>query len=133
MSKFNIIVRHKINNEVISGDVTFNNLSKMDYDDLDIIVSILYKTIGNKKNNIDFYGLDIFYCNECGHDELVLSVNDLSIFESIYKGLDTSYWRNENIDREKFNKERKDYFKEAEERLEDYELDKDFQVCFKKK
>lgn len=133
MNKFQIVVRHKINNEVISGNVTFNNLSKMDYDDLDIIISILYKTISNQKNNIDFFGLDIFYTHECDHDELLLSINNLFILESIYKGLDTAYWRNDNIDKETFNKGRKDYLEQVEKRLKYYELDKNSQVCFKKK
>lgn len=130
MNKYQIVVRHKINNEVISNNLTFNNLSKMDYDDLDIIVAILYEALCNEIH-IDLQGLDIFYRHECGHDELLLSVSNLFTLESIHKGLDIAFWTNKNIDKEIFNKDRKDYLEQVEKRLKYYELDEDFKVCFK--
>jgi hypothetical protein len=132
MSKFKIITRIKEDDEIISGTVSFENLDKLDFEDLDILINILFKTIVNKKNDIDLQGLDIFYTHDCGHEDLILCVNSIGVLKNIHCGIESAYLRNDNIDKKLFNKDRNNYLKYVEERLQNYDLDDEFKLEFKK-
>ena len=124
MSKFKIVLQHKINDEHITGNVVFKNLEKLDYMDLDIIIKMLYGTIMNKKNKIDLNYLAIYYIYENGEEEVILYINDVNVLQFIFFGLDTLYREGNTIDKKTNRKERKDYYKNIDKRLKNYGLDK---------
>jgi hypothetical protein len=152
MNKFRIVIRHLINDEIISDNLIINNLSKMDYSDLDIIVAIIFEELHYNNELIglcgcigDIRGIDIFYRHECGHDELLLSVKDLDILEAIHRGVDIAHercldictWLNKNIKEEILTKNRKYDLEQTARKFKYYELEGDVltfpKACIKKK
>ena len=67
MYKINVTIKEE-DGEKIEGNVIFDSLDKLKHNrDLDILLSLIYKTLVDENNNIDLVKMEIFYVHKCGH------------------------------------------------------------------
>ena len=107
MYKINVTIRK--DEKEIDGNVRFLNHDKLKHPrDLDILLSLIYKTLAHEENNINLVKMEIFYVRKSRHYEPILSFNHPDVLFSIFAGL--NYWENLNTSKDK-DKERleKDY------------------------
>jgi len=111
--------------EIVSGNVNFKNLDKLIYSDLDVLVYVLFNTLDNDENKINLVNCDIIYVCEEGHEDLVLSFNDVKALQKVYHGL--NYYCHENKITPEINEE---FVHQMTEDLKNYDLKKDFMMAF---
>tara|TARA_R110002020_G_scaffold28797_1_gene91379 strand:+ start:1533 stop:1925 length:393 start_codon:yes stop_codon:yes gene_type:complete len=123
MYKINVTVEE--DEEEIEGNVIFDNLEKLKHNrDLDILLSLIYKTLVHEKNNINLVKMEIFYVRKCGNYEPILTFNDPDVLFSIFAGLD--YWQKLSTHQDKERLE-KHYENDFKKRLKFLDLDRDLQ------
>ena len=105
MYKINVTIRK--DEKEIDGNVRFLNHDKLKHPrDLDILLSLIYKTLAHEENNINLVKMEIFYVRKSRHYEPILSFNHPDVLFSIFAGL--NYWENLSTSKDKERLE-KDY------------------------
>lgn len=122
MYKINVTIKEE-DGEKIEGNVIFDSLDKLKHNrDLDILLSLIYKTLVDENNNIDLVKMEIFYVHKCGHYEHILTFNDVTVLVSIFSGLDYGQKLSTHQDKERLEKHYENDFKK---RLKFLDLDRD--------
>ena len=137
MNNFRIDARIKKDDEIVSGEVTFDNLEKLEYDNLDMLIMFLIKTLDDEDNKIELVSVDILYREECcGNYTMILSFSDINVLRNVantFLYLRHKYITNHEEKHEEIVTAERIYFEEFDESLKKYAFADSFMMKFEKK
>lgn len=137
MNNFRIDARIKKDDEIVSGEITFDNLEKLEYENLDMLIMFLIKIIDDEDNKIDLVSVDILHREECcGNYTMILSFSDIDVLRNVantFLYLRYKYITNNVEKHAEISTAEGIYFEGFDESLKKYAFTDSFMMKFEKK